>query len=142
MSQFRTMVEDKIEQILQQPKEKVLTDDIKAQVLEKVNDIEIDINSLSSAQYDSNPYGLEAPLAYGSGDYDYDEDEYYAKQIDTFIDYMKNDGIDAYIDLPPEKENDADYLKRLEMEIEAWLTELQPTDSWFGGDEDLRRDDR
>ena len=126
MTHFRKFVEDQIEQVIHQPEPTVLTDEIKAKVLEKVNSMDIDVDDLSSATYDSNPYGVEPQLAGGSGEWDYDEDEYFAKQIEKFLDYMHHDGIIEYIDIPKEKWDDAGYLKRLETEIDAWLTAIEP----------------
>lgn len=126
MSKFRELVEDQVQQVIQQKEPVLLTDDIKAKVLEAVNKIDVDLEDLSSARYDSNPYGLEPHLAWGSGEWDYDEDEMFAKQIDKFIDYMKADGIYEYIDMPEEQMNDTSYINRLQTEIEVWLNSIQP----------------
>lgn len=141
MSQFRKMVEDKVQQIMHQPEPTVLTDEIKEKVLAKVNSLEPDAEELSSYSYSPaqtwnyvhNPEPAEV---------DYDEDEYYAKQIEEFIDDMKADGIIEMIDIPEEKWNDVDYLKRLETEVEVWLSTIQPVGMWGGPDEDTYRDDR
>lgn len=138
MSQFRKMVEDKVQQIMHQPEPTVLTDDIKAQVLDKVNQMEPDITELGSYVHHNTVHIGEPPFGPDDDD-EYDEDEYYAKQIEEFIDGMKADGIIEMIDIPQEKWNDVDYLNRLQTEIEVWLSTLQPVGFW-GSDEDLYRD--
>ncbi len=97
MSKFRRLVEDKVQQIMHQPEPKVLTDEIKVQVLEKVKNIVIDDSQVSS------------------------EDEYYAAQINKFIEDMKSNGIINILNIPNEKLADTSYLKRLQIEIEVWL---------------------
>lgn len=141
MSQFKKIVEDQVQQIMHQPEPTVLTDDIKAKVLDAVNKIEPDVEELSTYEY--------TPARHWNGNFapdpeevNYDEDEYYAKQIEEFIDGMKADGIIDMIDIPREKWDDESYLKRLETEIEVWLSTIQPVGTWGGYDEDLYRDDR
>ena len=115
MTQFRKIVEDQVQQIMHQPEPKVLTDEIKAQVLEKVKNIVIDDLQTSSS------------------------DEYYAAQINKFIDEMKSRGIIEVLNIPSEELIDADYLKRLQIEIEVWLSTLQPVGTWDGYNKDLYR---
>ena len=54
----------------------MLTEEMKTKILEFVDSIEIDVEELDSFTYDRNPYGLEYPLSMGSGEADWDEDEY------------------------------------------------------------------
>ena len=70
MSQFRKMVEDTVQQIMHQPEPTVLTDDIKAQVLDAVNKMEPDITELGSYVHHNTVHIGEPPFGPD------DDDEY------------------------------------------------------------------
>lgn len=70
----------------------MLTEEQKKELKEWVDKIEIDVEDLQSAHFDSNPYGLEEPLYYGSGQWEYDEDEEQEVQKEKAIDYLETDG--------------------------------------------------
>lgn len=75
-----------------------------AEIKEKTEKIEIDIDQLTSAKYDSNPYGLEPHLAWGSGEWDYDEEEEWSLQCAKMIGYIQEDGLYEYVNID-EKES-------------------------------------
>lgn len=86
------------EAVLERPKPN-LDPELLRKVDSFVDGLEIDIDELRSAQWDSNPYGVEEPLYYGSGQYNYDDDEYYTKQLEKALDYIRADGLENYIDV-------------------------------------------
>ena len=84
----------------------VLTASEEKELMNWVNNIDIDVEELPSAHYDRNPYGLEEPLYYGSGCWEYDEDDYDKAQKEKAIEYLEADGIQGYFNWMPENEND------------------------------------
>lgn len=70
----------------------MLTEEQKKELKEWVDKIEIDVEDLPSAYYDSNPFCVEEPLNRGSGQWVYDEDEGWEVQKEKAIDYLETDG--------------------------------------------------
>ena len=81
---------------------------------EFINGIEIDYSELSSAHYDSNPYGVEPQLAGGSGCWEADEDEVFEAQVNKVLEILDCDGVCAFLDeeLDDLLDDDIDILER------------------------------
>ena len=92
-------------------------EEIKKMVSDFVDDREIEVSELDSAEYDSNIYGVEPQYAVGG--YDYDEDEYYAKQLEEAIECIKADGLFEVIDI--EETEEPVYQEK----VIKWLEELK-----------------
>lgn len=85
-----------------------LTEEMKQQLLQEVNDTEIDYEDLDSYVYDSNPYGVEEELIGDSGSADWDEDEALVAKFDRFIEIIECDGAIEHIDFPEEWDDDGE----------------------------------
>ena len=122
MSNFRKLVEE-IKPVVYT----LLTPEMQ-QLLEKhISEIEIDPSELESAVWDSNPYDVEPQLALGSGDWNYNEDEYFNAQCEKMLEYIKADGAVQYLwDLVSEdKQDDSEYDEALTKEAEQFIENLE-----------------
>ena len=70
----------------------------------EASDIEIDIEELTSAEYDPNPYGVESHLIGSSGGYDWDEEEEWTLQCAKMSEYISADGLMNYANVSEEEE--------------------------------------
>lgn len=71
-----------------------------------VGKIEIDVEDLESAKWDSNIYGVEAPLAVGG--WVYDEDECYIEQAKLALEIIEVDGAWEHFSWCFDKDGDPD----------------------------------
>ena len=69
------------------------------EIRKEASEIEIDIDQLTSAEYDPNPYAVEPELFGTSGGYDWDEDEEWTLQCAKMIEYINADGLENYANL-------------------------------------------
>lgn len=84
---------------------KGLTEEQLKELEDWVGKIEIDVEDLESAKWDSNIYCVEPQYAVGG--WVYDEDEYYQAQVDKAIDYLKSDGWGGYFEYDDNQEDEA-----------------------------------
>ena len=70
---------------------------LKKKIYDFIENIVIDMDELESARWDRNIYGVEPQYAVGG--WDYDEDEYFEKQVETAIEWFSDDGIGNHIDI-------------------------------------------
>lgn len=133
MSKFRLLVEELQEQAKNNSfdKYKLLNPVFIERLDKEIAQIEIDPSELDSAVYDHNPFDVEPQLIGSSGQWMYDDDEYYNAQINVLIDMLKEDGAVQYLwDLVPEEmQEDEEYDTLLTNEAIDYL-ESQKSDQW------------
>ena len=86
----------------------MLTDKIKNELMNMVEQTEVDVEELDSYSYDGNPYGLEYPLNRGSGCGDWDEDEEMVAKIQWVIDCIQEDGIGEWVSIGDEEDENGE----------------------------------
>lgn len=96
----------------------MLNETIKKELLSKAENIDIDVSTLKSAYWDRNVYAVEPHLAVG--EWVYNEDEYYKEQLKTMSEYVKHDGLDAYVALADDEDADGS----LTLEASLWLLSM------------------
>lgn len=100
----------------------MLSDEQKKELDDKVRDIVIDVDELSSYKWDSNPYCVEPQLAGGSGCGVWNKDEELSVQARTLIQYIKADGIWEYITMSDDDIEDDDLCEKLANEAYEYLS--------------------
>ena len=101
---------------------KMLSDEQKKELDNKVREIVIDVDELSSYEWDSNPYCVEPQLAGGSGCGVWNEDEELSVQAKTLIECIKVDGIWEYITMSDDDIEDEDLCEKLANEACQYLS--------------------
>lgn len=91
---------------------------IKKELLKKAEDIEVSMDDLTSAYWDRNIYGLEPHLAIG--DWEYNENEYWGKQLEKLAEFIRIDGLREYATLDEDEDLDGKMTK----EYSDWLERL------------------
>lgn len=84
-----------------------------------VVDIDVDVDDLESAKYVSNIYGVEPQYAVGG--YDYDEDEYWSRQLEKALSYLDGDMAYEYFDFAHSEDDDEAEEERLHNQVLAVL---------------------
>jgi len=74
-------------------------EEIKQEIADYAQEIEIDVDDLETAQWDENPYAVEPELVGSSGEYHWDENEKWARQCSKMIENINLDGLDEYANL-------------------------------------------
>lgn len=98
----------------------MINETIKKELLNKIEEIEIDVSELESYHWDNDPYGLEPALACGSACGVWDEDEEWQEQCKLLAEWVKADGLCEHATLADDEDLDG------QMSIEAynWLMNL------------------
>lgn len=91
---------------------------LKKKIYDFIENIAIDMDELESASWDRNIYGVEPQYAVGG--WDYDDDEYFEKQVETAIEWFNEDGVGNYIDIGEATERDAEH-HRLTDKVINWI---------------------
>lgn len=78
---------------------KKLNEALKKELLKKVDEMEINVEELSSYHWESNPYGVEPQLIGTSGEGQWDENEEWQEQIKKMKKYLEADGAGEYLTL-------------------------------------------
>ena len=84
-----------------------------------VVDIDVDVDDLESVKYVSNIYGVEPQYAVGG--YDYDEDEYWSRQLEKALSYLDGDMAYEYFDFAHSEDDDEAEEERLHNQVVAVL---------------------
>lgn len=79
--------------------ETVLSAEKVKEITDWVEGIEVDCSELPSYHYDKDPYGVGPELRGWSGKYVWDEDEEFESQCDEAIEYLKEEGVEAFFDV-------------------------------------------
>ena len=98
----------------------MLNETIKKQLKEKIEEVEIDVSELDSYHWDNNPYDVEPALAWGSACGVWNEDEEYSEQCRTLAEWVRADGLGAYVDLADDEDEDG----QMSLEAYNWLMNL------------------
>lgn len=78
---------------------KKLNEALKKELLKKVDEMEINVEELSSYHWESNPYDVETQLIGTSGEGQWDENEEWQEQIKKMKKYLEADGAGEYLTL-------------------------------------------
>lgn len=78
---------------------KKLNEALKKELLKKVDEMEVNVEGLSSYHWESNPYGVESQLIGTSGEGQWDENEEWQEQIKKMKKYLEADGAGEYLTL-------------------------------------------
>ena len=103
----------------------LLTEEMKKQLLNKIDDIEVEVEELDSYEWDSNPYLVEPHLAYGSGYGVWNEDEEYNAKLGKLKQYIEDDGVWEYVDINEDDIEDEDKMNKLKKEVNDYIDSLE-----------------
>lgn len=94
---------------------------LKQKIYDAICKMEIDVTDLESCRYEKDPYCVGYPLSIGSGCFEYDGEEYWQAQKKQFMEYIKEDGLYNYIDLPDNAAERDFATGRLKNAVLKWL---------------------
>ena len=94
---------------------------LKKKIYDFIENIEVDMDELDSAYYDRNIYGVEPQYAVGG--WDYDDDEYFERQVEKAIEKFEAYGVGQYIDIGEATYRD-DETHRLTKKVIHWIEEV------------------
>ena len=98
----------------------MLNEKIKKELLNKIEEIEIDVYQLDSYHWDNNPYDVEPALAWGSAGGVWDEEEEWKEQLKTLAEWVKSDGLCEHATLADDEDLDG----QMSLEAYNWLMNL------------------
>jgi hypothetical protein len=96
----------------------MLRENIKKELLDAAEAIEIDIESLDSCRWVNNIYGVEPQYAVGG--YDWDEDEEWNAKLVKLAHWVEADGLGEYVRLADDEDLDGD----MTMKAVVWLLNM------------------
>ena len=96
----------------------MLRENIKKELIDVIETIEVDVTSLESCRWIRNIYGTEPQYAVGG--YDWDEDEEWRAKALKLARWVEKDGLGEYVRLADDEDLDGE----LTMQAFVWLLNL------------------